>query len=153
MEHRTLGRRVICPSEPAYYIVDCRISNCYCKKTFTQMWLLLCCLALSLAGWLAKFVFCRENAQTFFRQKVINGNIGVFSSRLLHTGRFDTIFPTFSNQTSIWPKVNMHVKYLFSKKCRIMYQSQILPLGSWIWENLKNFKNFKNFFFFEKCKL
>ena len=27
MEHQTLGQRVICPSEPAYHIVDCRISK------------------------------------------------------------------------------------------------------------------------------
>ena len=27
LEHQTLGRRVICSSEPSYYIVDCRISN------------------------------------------------------------------------------------------------------------------------------
>ena len=27
MEHQTLGWRVICPSEPAYYIVDCWISS------------------------------------------------------------------------------------------------------------------------------
>ena len=27
MEYQTLGRRVICPSEPVYYIVDCRISS------------------------------------------------------------------------------------------------------------------------------
>ena len=40
-------------------------------------------LSRTVASWLAKLVFCRENAQTFFRQKVINGNIGVFSSRLL----------------------------------------------------------------------
>ena len=25
MEHQTLGRRIICPCEPAYYIVDCWI--------------------------------------------------------------------------------------------------------------------------------
>ena len=25
LEHQTLGQQVICPSEPAYYIVDCRI--------------------------------------------------------------------------------------------------------------------------------
>ena len=24
-EHQTIGQQVICPSEPAYYIVDCRI--------------------------------------------------------------------------------------------------------------------------------
>ena len=117
------------------------------------MWLLLCCLALSLAGWLAKFVFCRENAQTFFRQKVINGNIGVFSSRLLHTGRFDTIFPTFSNQTSIWPKVNMHVKYLFSKKCRIMYQSQILPTGSHCIITLLYMANFRSKYILDKTNI
>ena len=30
MEHQTLGRQVICPSKPAYYIVDCRIFSA-CK--------------------------------------------------------------------------------------------------------------------------
>ena len=29
LEHQTLGRRVICPSKPAYYIVDCRISGLF----------------------------------------------------------------------------------------------------------------------------
>ena len=27
LEHQMVGRRVICPSEPAYHIVDCRISS------------------------------------------------------------------------------------------------------------------------------
>ena len=27
LEHQTLGQQVICPNEPAYYIVDFRILN------------------------------------------------------------------------------------------------------------------------------
>ena len=32
MEHQTLGRQVICPSEPAYYILDCRILEISVQK-------------------------------------------------------------------------------------------------------------------------
>ena len=43
MEHQTLGRRVICPREPAYYIVDCRIFRFesrrkrFCEKSSARL--------------------------------------------------------------------------------------------------------------------
>ena len=36
MEHQTSGRGVICPNEPAYYIVDCRISRLKTPQTILQ---------------------------------------------------------------------------------------------------------------------
>ena len=37
MEHQTLGRWVICPSDPAYYVEDCRILA-YCPNIYAVHW-------------------------------------------------------------------------------------------------------------------
>ena len=37
-EHQTLGRRVICPSKPAYYMVDCRISDVAAGRAGRRVW-------------------------------------------------------------------------------------------------------------------
>ena len=51
MEHQTLGRQVICSSEPAYYIVDClifelrniKIATCLERNSLVevQRWLMM----------------------------------------------------------------------------------------------------------------
>ena len=51
MEHQTLGRQVIRPTEPAYYIVDCRILNELenkWRRTFSFISWVAFCLDLSL---------------------------------------------------------------------------------------------------------